>query len=160
MADIQYATFTIGEHLFGINVLLVREINPGTDFTPVDLAPEHVRGLMNLRGQIVTVIDPAARLGMGRREISARSRCVVLKTAQEVEEAGGSAGLSAETVADTVGLLVDSIGDMIAADTKEIEPPPANVGEIDGKFMDGIVKLDARLMLALNTGAVLRETKA
>ena len=152
----QFATFTVNEHLFGINVLLVREVNPNTDFTPVDLAPEYVRGLMNLRGQIVTVIDPGARMGMGKREITHRSRCVVLKTSHEVEEREEGGLLAAETVGDNVGLLVDSIGDMIATDAKDIEPPPANIGEIDGKYVSGVVKLEKKLMLALNTREVLR----
>jgi purine-binding chemotaxis protein CheW len=160
MATRQYVTFTLGEHLFGIDVLLVREINPTTDFTPVDLAPEFVRGLMNLRGQIVTIIDPGVRLGMGRGEITPRSRCVVLKTSNEVEEIEGSGGLAAETVADSVGLLVDSIGDMVPTATKNIEPPPANIGEIDGKYIAGVVKLDLKLMLALKTREVLRYVKA
>lgn len=153
----QFATFIIDEHLFGINVLLVREINPHTNITPVDLAPEFVRGLMNLRGQIVTIIDPAVCLGIGKRDITPRSRCIVLKTAKEIEEREDAAGLIADAVNDNVGLLVDVIGDMVSADTRNIELPPANIGDIDGKFMDGVYKLDGRLMIVLKTGEVLRD---
>ena len=159
MATRQLATFTIGEHLFGINVLLIREINPNTEFTPVDLAPDYIRGLLNLRGQIVTIIDPAVRLGMPRREITPHSCCLVLKTAREVEDREDSADLVPDTVIDMVGLLVDSISDMVTADTREIEPPPANIGEIDGRFMSGILKLDERLLIILKTGEVLKEGK-
>jgi purine-binding chemotaxis protein CheW len=156
MPEQQYATFIIDEHLFGINVLLVREINPHTNITPVDLAPEFVRGLMNLRGQIVTIIDPALRLGIGKRAITPRSRCVVLKTAREIEEREDAAGLIADAVNDNVGLLVDAIGDMVSADTRSIEPPPANIGDIDGRYMSGVFKLDGRLMIVLKTGEVLK----
>jgi purine-binding chemotaxis protein CheW len=152
----QFATFTIDEYLFGMNVLLVREVNPHTNFTPVDLAPEYVRGLMNLRGQIVTIIDPAVSLGIGRRDITPRSRCVVLKTAREIEEREDAASLAGETVNDSVGLLVDTIGDMVSADTRNIEPPPANIGDIDGKYMAGVYKLDSQLMIVLRTGEVLK----
>jgi len=155
----QYATFLINDHLFGINVLLVREINPNTDFTPVDLAPDFVRGLMNLRGQVVTVIDPAVRLGIGAREITARSRCIVLKTAVEIQERENGAALAQDTVADHVGLLVDDIGDMVTAEDKDIEPPPANIGELDGKFMRGVLKMDGKLMIAIKTGTILQNAK-
>ena len=156
MAALQYATFTIDGHFFGINVLVVREINPHTEFTPVDRSPDYVRGLMNLRGQIVTVIDPAVRFGMGPREITPASRCIVLKTIREVEDRADGEQLIAETVADSVGLLVDDIGDMVSAEIKEIEPPPANIGEIDGRFMKGVVKLEGKLMIVLKTGEVLK----
>jgi purine-binding chemotaxis protein CheW len=157
MASQQLATFTIGEHLFGINVLLVREINPNTSFTPVDLAPEYIRGLMNLRGQIITIIDPAVRLGMPQREITPESCCLVLKTTREVEDREDATELIAETVNDMVGLLVDSISDMVTADTREIELPPANIGEIDGRFMSGILKMEGRLLIILKNSEVLKE---
>lgn len=152
----QFATFVIDEHLFGINVLLVREVNPHTNFTPVDLAPDYVRGLMNLRGQIVTIIDPAVRLGIGKRDITPGSRCIVLKTAREIEEREDAADLVADVVNDNVGLLVDAIGDMVSADTRYIEPPPANIGDIDGRFMAGVYKLDDKLMIVLRSGEVLK----
>lgn len=151
----QYATFSISDHLFGINVLLVREINPNTDITPVDLAPDFVRGLMNLRGQIVTVIDPAVRLGMGERKITERSRCIVLKTSAELQERESDAALVQESVTDHVGILVDAIGDMVSADEHEIEPPPANIGEVDGKYMHGVLKMEHKLMIALRTKEIL-----
>lgn len=157
MATQQLATFTIGEHLFGINVLLIREINPNTSFTPVDLAPEYIRGLMNLRGQIITILDPAVRLGMPQRKITPASCCLVLKTTREVEDRKDATNLSGETVNDMVGLLVDSIGDMVTADTREIESPPANIGEIDGRFMLGVLKMKNRLLIILKNSEVLKE---
>jgi purine-binding chemotaxis protein CheW len=159
MALQQYVTFYINEHLFGINVLLVREINPNTEITRVDLAPEFVRGIMNLRGQIVTVIDPAVRLGMEEREITERSRCIVLKTSAELLERENCETLADETVADHVGLLVDAIGDMVSADENEIEPPPANIGNVDAKFISGIFKMEGKLMIVMKTKDVLTTQK-
>jgi purine-binding chemotaxis protein CheW len=155
MGTQQYVTFIINDHLFGINVLLVREINPSTDITPVDLAPDFIRGLLNLRGQIVTVIDPAVRLGMGEREITERSRCIVLKTEGELQKRENSATLADETVTDHVGLLVDVIGDMVSADENDIEPPPANIGDVDGKFIRGVFKMEGVLMVVLKTRDIL-----
>ncbi len=58
-----------------------------------------------------------------------------------------------------MSLLVDSIGDMITADTKDIEKPPANIGEIDGRFMTGVLKMEGKLMIVLKTGALLKSMK-
>jgi purine-binding chemotaxis protein CheW len=110
---------------------------------------------MNLRGQIVTVIDPSVRLGMGLRDITQDSRCVVLKTAAELQERESSQAFAQETVADHVGFLVDAIGDMVTADEKEIEPPPANIGAMDGKFMKGVVKMEGKIMVILKNNELL-----
>ncbi|MCX7726301.1 MAG: chemotaxis protein CheW [Chitinispirillaceae bacterium] len=152
----QFVTFTIGEYLLGINVVLVREINQQTNLTFVDLAPDFVRGLMNLRGQIVTIIDPGIRLGIIEREFSEKSKCLVLKTAYELEEREETKKFINETVNEPVGLLVDSICEMVTANSEEIEKPPANIGEIDSTFMKGILKLENRLMIEINTGELLK----
>jgi chemotaxis signal transduction protein len=68
----------------GINILFLREINRHIDLTPVDLAPSYVCGLMNLRGQIVTVIDLGVRLGLPPRKITAETGCIVLKSFKEL----------------------------------------------------------------------------
>jgi purine-binding chemotaxis protein CheW len=159
MAQLQLATFNIGEHIFGINVLLIREINPNTVFTPVDLSPDYIRGLLNLRGQIITIIDPAVRLGMQQRDITPDSCCLVLKTTREVEDREDAELLAPDTVNDMVGLLVDSISDMVTANTRDIEQPPANIGDIDGRFIAGILKMDGRLLLVLKTIEILKDGK-
>lgn len=155
----QFVTFTIGEYLLGINVVLVREINPQINFTFVDLAPTFVCGLMNLRGQIVTILDPGIRLGISKREITKNSKCLVLKTVNELEEKGNYIKFLSQTVNEPVGLLVDSICEMVSANDNEIEQPPANIGEIDSVFMKGILKLEDRLMIEINTEELLKNIK-
>ena len=93
---------------------------------------------------------------MKRREITSRSRCIVLKTTREVEELEEGKGLAGDTVNECVGLLVDSIGDMVTASAQEIEPPPANIGDIDGQLMAGVLKLEERLMILLKTSKLLK----
>ena len=85
MENRQFITFYLGEDLFGLDILLVREINRHLELTRVDRTPEFVRGLMNLRGQIVTVLDLGIRLGIGARAIERESSCIVLKTRGELE---------------------------------------------------------------------------
>ncbi len=152
----QFTSFRLGHHLFGLEVLLVREINQQMDITPVQHAPEHVRGLINLRGQIVTIFDLGIRLGLEERKISPHSHSIVLKTNDElniVQKREGRSDLT--TNEDTIGLLVDEIGDVVEVNDSEIDPPPANVGEIDGRFLSGVVKLERELMVVLDVSEVL-----
>ena len=132
----QFVTFKIDEDLLGIDVLRVREINPGLDITPVPKAPGYVRGLVNLRGETITVFDLGIRLGLAPRDITEASHNVVLKN-------------------HSVGLLVDSIGDMVQCGELQIDSPPANVGSIEGKYIEGVVRLDSELLVILNTGKIL-----
>lgn len=142
-----FITIKIGEYLFGIDLQHVREVNRFLDITPVALAPEFVAGLMNLRGQIVTVIDPGIKLHMEKRKISKTSRCVILKTATE------DATISLK---DILGILVDSIGDIYTVNNSEIEPSPPNVGEIDEQLISGIVKLENELLIILKMETLLQ----
>ena len=132
----QFVTFKMDDDLLGIDVLMVREINRVLDITPVPKAPGYVRGLVNLRGQAVTVFDLGIRLGLPPREITEETHNLVLKH-------------------DLVGLLVDSIGDIVQCEEIQMEPPPANVGNIEGKFMEGVVQLEHQLLVILHTGKIL-----
>ena len=153
----QFASFYIGDNLFGIDVRLIREINRNIDITKVDSAPPFVRGLLNLRGQIVTVIDVALRMGL-RDHLDEKSncRCIVLKTAEELEAKISEDASIESTSRDIVALYVDAIGDMVTIEEKEIEPSPANMGEIEGKFISGIAKLEKELLTIVRVSELLR----
>ncbi|MBN1981776.1 MAG: chemotaxis protein CheW [Chitinivibrionales bacterium] len=151
----QFASFLLGESLFGIDVLLIREINQNIDITPVNPSPEFLLGLMNLRGQIVAVTDLGIRLGLKKREITAQSCCIVLKTTKELDRILNE-GLIAETTSnDTIGLLVDKIGDMTSIDDMYIERPPANINGVDGKYLGGVIKLEHELLATLKIKEIL-----
>jgi purine-binding chemotaxis protein CheW len=137
----QFVTFRIDDDLLGIDVLMVREINRVLDITPVPKAPDYVRGLVNLRGQTVVIFDLGVRLGLSPRIITEESHNVVLKK-------------------DLVGLLVDSIGNMVQCGALEVELPPANVGSIEGKFIEGVLKLSHDLLVILNTRKILENDAA
>ena len=136
MKSRQFVTFGIDDYLLGIDILKVREINRVLDITPVQHARTYVRGLINLRGQTVTVFDLGRRLGLALREIAEESHNIILKN-------------------DAVGLLVDSIGDVVMAQDDEIEQPPANVGGIEGRFIEGVVKLREELLVILSAEKIL-----
>lgn len=142
MADRQFCTFYLDDSLFGIDIILVREINRQLEMTPVHNLPPHIRGLLNLRGQIITILDTGMQLGLGQRTITPHSRSLILKFSDETQAENPQHSNSLELV----GLLVDRVGDVVTVKEGDIERPPANVGEVSGKFLTGIVKLDGRLL--------------
>lgn len=157
----QYATFRLDDHLFGIDVLLVREINQYMVITPVPLSTSSVRGLINLRGQIVTVVDLGVLLGLEPRQIDRNTHSLVLKTHEDLGALRIRFGnQELDGPVDTVGLLVDTVGDVVDVDENEMEPPPANVGDIDGQFLSGVIKLDTELLVLLNIGKALEGLQA
>lgn len=142
----QYATFHVGERLLGLDILGVREIIRVSDLTPVPRAEASIRGLLNLRGQIVTILDLAVRLGHPAPAITEASHIVILKA--------GSQGARGEGL-DVVGLLVDAIGDVVEADAAATEPPPANLSEVETRFVSGVLKTDGGLLVLLNLRELL-----
>lgn len=155
MANRQFITFYLDHDLFGIDILLVREINRNLDITPVDLAPTYVRGLLNLRGQIVTVLDLGVRLELGMRKFKQSSSCIILKTTMELERGHAKEELEDTTSPDLVGLLVDRIGDVVSVESSSIEPPPTHSHGVSGHYLSGVIKLDQRLLVTLKTSNVL-----
>ena len=151
----QYTTFYIDEMHCGIDILLVKEINRQMEISEVAGAPDFIRGLLNLRGQIIKVIDIGVRLGFAARQLTARSRCIVLKTTTELALLPHCAELEEETTGEMVGLFVDRIGDMITVHDKEIQAPPANFGNIDSRYPQGVIQRASDLLVILQIGAAL-----
>ncbi len=165
----QYLTFWLDEHLLGIDILFLREINRHIDLTPVDLAPSYVCGLMNLRGQIVTVIDLGVRLGLPPRKITAETGCIVLKSFKELphdtqqlynaEMKLKNKDVSGYEGQDLVGLLVDKIADILTVDNLQMETAATvQHNKVNARFLEGIVKLKDHLLVTLNVGEVISLT--
>lgn len=151
-----FATFLLADLHLGVDVLLVNEVNRQTNFTPVARAPEYLRGLLNLRGQIVSVLDLGVKLGLGARTISPRSRCLVLKTAPEVTTLRDSGREIGDlTAQDPVGLLVDRIDDMVTI-AAPLDPLPANLETCLADHAEGVVKLEDHLLVILRLQELLR----
>jgi purine-binding chemotaxis protein CheW len=137
-ADVELVTFYVGDLLLGAEIRHVEEINRHVDFTPVPHAPEFVRGVVNLRGEVVTVLDLRTILGLGQTEPSKDSRNVVVN-------AGG----------DRIGLLVDRIADVVNTQWGQIDLPPANLTGVQGRFLQGVYKLERELLAVLDIAEVL-----
>lgn len=152
----QYVTFRLRGQLMGLEILLVREINQLMENTYVHLAPEYIVGLINLRGQIVTIFDLAARLGMPPCEVNEETHNIILKSNDELfafKGQGESLGLVSGD--DVVGLRVDSIGDVVEFDDSQREPVPANAGSMAQKYWSSVTWLNSELLVLLNMETLL-----
>lgn len=135
---VELATFYIGDALCGMDILKVQEINKLLQMTKVPQAPDYVIGILNLRGQIVTIIDLGKKLGLGETDLSQDPRNII------VNDSGGH-----------VGLLVRKIGDVVPADMEKSEPAPANMQGIQGDFFTGVFKTEKELIGILDVDKVL-----
>lgn len=136
---IELSTFYVGKALCGMDILKVQEINKLMEMTKVPQAPDYMVGILNLRGQIVTIIDLGQKLGLGEIEVNNESRNIIVNTPGE-----------------HVGLLVSKISDVVMADPDRVEPAPANMNGIQGTFFTGVYKTENKLIGILNIKEVLR----
>ena len=135
----QYCTFFVDGLYFGLDVLRVQEIIRLQQMTRVPLAPREVRGLINLRGQIVTAIDLRHRLGLSDRPLDQTPVNVVVRTQD-----------------GAVSLLVDEIGDVLDVGENLFEPSPETLHRSARELVRGAYKLENRLMLLLDLDRVLQ----
>lgn len=133
----QYATFTLADDLYGVEVERVQEVLRHQQFTPVPQAPAAVGGLINLRGQVVTAVDLRTVLGLERRDTGKEPMNVVVRV-------GGEA----------VSLLVDFIGGVVNVSEDQFERPPDTLRGKQRDFIRGAYKLEDRLLMALDVDRV------
>ena len=137
--DRQYCTFYLAGHYFGVDVLKVQEVIRTQEMTRVPLAPPVVRGLINLRGQIVTALDLRRRLELDERPADQLPVNVVVRTDD-----------------GAVSLLVDEIGDVLKVPESVFERPPETLTGTARELIRGAYKLNDRLLLLLDTDKVLQ----
>ena len=139
-SEMQLVAFRVGQEEFGVDGKKVEGVISLVDITRMPRSPEFVEGIINLRGQIIAVVDLAARLGVEAPERGPATRIVVVE-AQDVK----------------VGLIVDS-PEVININREDIEASPALVaGDIESSFIKGVVKLGDRLLILLEVDRVLSD---
>lgn len=136
--DVQLATFYVGDLLLGLPIEFVQEINHSLECTRIPRAPECVRGVINLRGKVTTLIDLRCILGLQPGNDSEESRYLIVRSAD-----------------DWVGLYVDGISDIISIDHEEIATPPANLANTDGEFFEGVYRTESEIVAILDLERVL-----
>lgn len=153
----QFVTFYLGNQLFGVEILVVKEINRQLETTPVQLAPEYIVGLSNLRGQIVTILDPWLRLGLLRQPEEEHAYNIIIKTNAELIplRERGSLEQATCTCQDPVGIRARDIGDIVEVESELVEAPPANLAHIQEQYLAGIAPISSQLLILLNVGRLL-----
>lgn len=136
----ELATFYVGKALCGIDILGIQEINKHFDVTTVPQAPNYVVGVLNLRGRIVTILDLGKKLGLSQIENNKKNRNIIVRSQDEL-----------------IGLMVDSISDVVTADQDRIEPAPSNISGMKGRFFKGVMKTQNALIGILDIEEVLKE---
>jgi purine-binding chemotaxis protein CheW len=134
----QLCTFALDSLLFGVEVVNVQEVIRYQAMTKIPLASSMVRGLINLRGQIVTAIDMRARLNLPAVGDGHQPMNVVLRTSDGV-----------------VSLLVDEIGDVLELDGRDFERPPETLGGVFREVVLGVYKLESKLLLLLDVERIV-----
>ncbi|MGE5466318.1 MAG: chemotaxis protein CheW [Ignavibacteria bacterium] len=138
----QYLTFLLGEEMFAIGILAVREIIEYGDLTEVPMTPPFIRGVINLRGAVVPVVDLAVRFGREPRENTKRT-CIVI-----VE-------VDAENGRHEMGIVVDAVSEVLEIPRAEIEPPPEFGARVRIDFISGMGKVNGNFVVLLEMNRVL-----
>jgi purine-binding chemotaxis protein CheW len=140
--DGKYLTFQLAEEGYGIGILKVREIIGMLPVTPVPQTPLFLKGVINLRGQVIPVVDLRLKFGLPEQEYTERTSIIV------VEVKGLSANIP-------IGIVVDTVSEVISIQAREIEPPPAFGSTIDTNFILGMAKTGDGVKILLNIDFVL-----
>lgn len=133
-----FVTFVIADQLFGIPVLKVQDILTPDRIASIPLAPPEVRGSINLRGRIVTVINVRVRLGL-----------------PELKDQGHAMGVTVELQHELYNLMVDKVGDVISLDQESYENNPSTLDPIWREFAVGVYRLEGSLMVVLDVERLL-----
>jgi purine-binding chemotaxis protein CheW len=136
-------SFRIGEQEFCVDIMAVREIRGWTQATPLPQAPSYVRGVINLRGAVLPIVDLAARLGLGDTEPSVRNVIIVVRIGQRL-----------------VGLLVDAVSEVLTATSDMIQPTPDVSCDAVKMFIKAIIALDGRMVSWITLDRILPEQEA
>jgi len=137
---LQWVTFKLQEETYGINVMQVQEVLRYTDIAPVPGAPDYVMGIINLRGNVVTVIDTRARFGLPPSEVTDNSRIVIIESERQV-----------------IGIMVDSVAEVVYLKQSEIDTAP-NVGtDESAKFIQGVSNRDGELLILVDLNKLLSD---
>ncbi|MGB9710192.1 MAG: chemotaxis protein CheW [Thermodesulfovibrio sp.] len=130
---LQLVTFTLGGEEYAVDILKVQEINRMKEITRVPNAPYYVEGVINLRGKVIPVVSLRKKFGLPEEEETAKQRIMIM-----------------DIQGITIGLIVDSVSEVLRISTDIVEPPPAMTYSVSSEFIWGIAKLEDRLIILLD----------
>lgn len=137
---LQWVTFQLESETYGINVMQVREVLRYSEIAPVPGAPDYVIGIINLRGNVVTVIDTRSRFGLMQGEISDNTRIVIIEADKQV-----------------IGILVDSVAEVVYLRSSEIDSTPSVGTEESSKFIQGVSNREGELLILVDLNKLLSD---
>ena len=140
----QYLTFMLGKEMFSLGILSIKEIIWYANLTEVPMMPPCIRGVINLRGAVVPVMDLSNRFGKPSTPVT-KSTCIVIVEVPCIEGAGQL----------NMGIVVDSVQAVLEIPRSEIEPSPTFGARIRADFIDGIAKVGGKFVILLNVSKVL-----
>lgn len=140
--EAQYLTFLLGREMFAIDILGIKEIIEYGSLTSVPMMPEFIRGVINLRGAVVPVVDLSARFGRSASAVTRRSCIVII----EADNAGEK---------QDIGVLVDAVSEVLEIAATNIEPPPSFGAKIRADFISGMGKVKDKFVIILDANKVL-----
>ena len=138
----KYLTFTLGREEYGLPVLKVREIIKVMDITQVPQVPEHVLGVINLRGKVIPVIDLRRKFGLARRD-SSEQTCIIV------------ADVNLEAARVMMGIVVDSVSEVLNVTTAEIDDTPEFGSQSNTDYLLGLAKVKGTVKILLDLDRVL-----
>jgi len=153
----QFVSFQLHGALFGFDIRIVKEITAAVNITPVPLKVRDVTGVINIRGQVVLVLDIGVSFGGTEQAIVEDSQIIILKTSAELEVvADFNPSFSIDAVGSIpVGFLVEAVGDIVTVEESRIEEAPSHLLSEYRQYVDGVVHLGAHPLIILNAGALL-----
>ena len=134
----QFLTFNLGEELYGVDILRVQEIKGYTAVTKIPNTPSHIKGVLNLRGTIVPIVELRTKFGMPTIEYTMFTVIVVVVVKEKI-----------------MGLVVDAVSDVLDIDKKDIQPAPQFGAQVDVSFLNGIGKSNDKLVALLDMDRLL-----
>ena len=137
----QFLTFQLGDELYGVDILRVQEIKGYTTVTKIPNTPPHIKGVLNLRGTIVPIVELRTKFGMPTIEYTLFTVIVVVVIQEKI-----------------MGLVVDAVSDVLNIDKKDIQPPPQFGAKVDVSFLNGIGKSGDKLVALLDMDRLLSDS--
>ena len=138
--ELQFVVFRLGNEEYGVPIIQVKEINRLTTTTKVPRSPVFIEGIINLRGQIIPIIDMKKRFDLPLTEYTGDARIIVIQVANH-----------------TFGVEVDSVSEVLRINSSDIEPAPHIVCGIDSLYITGVAKVGERLLILLDLDKLLND---
>lgn len=135
---LQLVTFRLGSEEYALDILKVQEINRMVEITSIPNAPPYVEGVINLRGKVIPVVNLRKKFGLDSKERDSQARIIVVD------------------VGTTVGLIVDSVSEVLRISSDTVEPPPPMTATGSSEYIKGVGKLSDRLLILLDIEKLLR----